>query len=84
MSGGFPALLSCVAKQDVSSEIGEITHAKANTFQDLCFVVASLDETVGPGDIHGVQNLVEPVAICFGAIGKFGQDPLPQRFPAKQ
>ncbi len=39
----FPTLLLCVAKQDASSEIGEITHAKANTFQPaLSFCCCSL------------------------------------------
>lgn len=44
--GVLSALLLCVAKQDTSSEIMEITHAEAYTFQDFRFVVAAFDEAV--------------------------------------
>ena len=46
MPGVLSALLLCVAKQDTSSEIMEITHAEAYTFQNFRFVVAAFDEAV--------------------------------------
>ena len=62
-----------MAKKDSLSEIGEIPHAKADTLQNLCFVVAAFNEAIGPWDIHGVQDFLEPVVICFDAVVEFRQ-----------
>ena len=68
-----PARFLCMAEKDSLSEIGEIPHTKADTLQNLCFVVAALNEAIGPWDIHGVQDFLEPVVICFGAVIEFRQ-----------
>ena len=63
----------CMAEQNPFPEIWEIPHTKADTLQNLCFVVAAFNEAICPGDIHGVQDFLEPVAICFGAVVEFRQ-----------
>ena len=68
-----PARFLCMAEKDSLSEIGEIPHTKADTLQNLCFVVAALNEAIGPWDIHGVQDFLEPVVICFDAVVEFRQ-----------
>ena len=49
-----PARFLCMTKEDAFSEIVEVTHAVADTFKNLSFVVAAFDEAVGPRYIHRV------------------------------
>ena len=62
-----------MAEKDSLSEIGKIPHTEADSLQNLCFVVAAFNEAIRPGNIHGVQDFLEPVAICVGAVIKFRQ-----------
>lgn len=59
------------AEKDPISEVPEVPHPEADALEDLRFVVAALDEAVGPGDVHGVQNLLKPVAVRRDAGLKF-------------
>ena len=56
------------AEKDPISEVPEVLHPEADALEDLCFVVAALDEAVGPGDVHGRRaGHVEPAAhLCRG------------------
>ena len=73
------------AEKDPISEVPEVPHPEADALEDLRFVVAALDEAVGPGDVHGVQNLLKPVAVRRDAGPKFrkihnvhGREPVEQ------
>ena len=59
------------AEKDPISEVPEVPHPEADALEDLRFVVAALDEAVGPGDVHGVQDLLKPVAVRRDAGLKF-------------
>ena len=41
-----PARFSCMAEEDSVSEIAEVTHPKADPFQDFGLVVAAFNKTV--------------------------------------
>ena len=65
-----PARFLRITEEDSLSEIIEVTHTETNSFQDLGFVVAAFDIAVRPGDIHGVENFLKPITICFDTIVK--------------
>ena len=56
-----PARFLCIAVEDSFPEVLDVTNAEADSFQDLDFVVAALDEAVRPRDIKSVQDLLEPI-----------------------
>ncbi len=58
----------CITEKDFVSKITEVTHAKANSFQSLRFVVTAFNKAICPGNIHRVNNLVKPVVVSLGAI----------------
>ena len=64
-------MISCVTEQDPLPEIGKTGHSETDPFRVLRLVVATLDIAVGPGDVRGVQDFIEPVAIGFDATRKF-------------
>ena len=68
-----PARFSCMAEEDSVSEIAEITHPKADPFQDFGLVVAAFNKAIRPWDIHRVEDLVKPVAVCVCTIVELGQ-----------
>ena len=63
-----PARFLCIAEENSLSEIVKVSHAKADTLQDFGFVVTTLNITIRPGNIHGVQYFLEPVAVGCDAI----------------
>ena len=56
------SLLICTVQNPVP-ESCEIANTKANPFQYLGFVVASLGESVAVGDFKGIQYFLKPVAV---------------------
>ena len=70
---GISGTLLCMAEKDSVSEIAEVTHTGANPFQDFGFVITAFNKAVRPRDIHRIQDLVEPVAICLCAVMELRQ-----------
>ena len=68
-----PARFLSIAEEDSVSEIAEVTHPKADALQDFGFVVAAFNKAIRPWDIHRVEDLVEPVAVCVCTIVELGQ-----------
>ena len=68
-----PARFSCMAEENSVSEIAEITHSEADAFQSFGLVVAAFNKAIRPWDIHRVEDLVEPVAVCVCTIVELGQ-----------
>ena len=68
-----PARFLCTAEEDSVSEIAEITHPKADPFQDFGLVVAAFNKAIRPWDIHRVEDLIKPVAVCVCTIVELGQ-----------
>ena len=62
-----PARFLCICEKDSFSEIVEVTHTEANPLQYFGFIIAAFNEAICPGDIQRVQDLLEPVMICFCA-----------------
>ena len=48
----------------------KVAHTVGHPLDDLGFVVTAFNVAICPRDIHGVKNLLEPVAVSFGAISK--------------
>ena len=68
-----PARFLCIAKQDSFSEVIEVSHTVAGTFKNFGFVVTTLNEAICPRDFQGVNNLMEPVVVGFGAVMELRQ-----------
>ena len=62
-----------MAEEDSVSEIAEVTHPKADPFQDFGLVIAAFNKAIRPWDIHRVEDLVKPVAVCVCTIVELGQ-----------
>ena len=46
----------------------KVTHAVASAFEDFGFIVAAFNKTICPWDFHGVNDLMKPVVVGFGAV----------------
>ena len=68
-----PARFLSIAEEDSVSEIAEVTHSEADALQDFGFVVAALNKAIRPWDIHRVEDLIKPVAVCVCTIVELGQ-----------
>ena len=64
-----PARFLCIGEQDSVSEITEITHTKADTFQHFGFVVAAFNEAVRPRDIHNADLQCVPQSLVRRILG---------------
>ena len=68
-----PARFLSIAEEDSVSEIAEVTHSEADALQDFGFVVAAFNKAIRPWDIHRVEDLVKPVAVCVCTIVELRQ-----------
>ena len=62
-----------MAEENSVSEIAEVTHPKADPFQDFGLVIAAFNKAIRPWDIHRVEDLIKPVAVCVCTIVELGQ-----------
>ena len=69
--GYAPVLFLRTAMQDTISESSKVSDTVASALQHLCLVIASFCIAVGPGIVHGVQDLLEPMTAGSCAIEKF-------------
>ena len=67
-----PTRFLCITEENSFSKIIEITHSETNPFQDLRFIVAAFNIAVRPWNIHGVEDFLKPITICFDTIIEFG------------
>ena len=63
-----PVLLRYGAMEDSVTELFEVSHTIAGTFQNLDFVIAALREAVRPGAVQAVQYFPEPIVNCLCTI----------------